>query len=101
MPDAPPALDRPPPAPSRKPQIAVDVSSDGGRAPLGRETVASLVRFGLARHGVRHAIVSIAFVSNRRIAALNRQIMGNHGTTDVISLAFRRQSNREPVIGDI
>jgi probable rRNA maturation factor len=50
---------------------------------------------------MRHAIISVAFVSNRRIAALNRQILGHRGTTDVISLAFRRRSAREPVIGDI
>jgi probable rRNA maturation factor len=60
-----------------------------------------LVRYALARRRVRRAIISVAFVSNRRIATLNRQIMGRTGATDVLALAFRRRSEREPVIGDI
>lgn len=35
------------------------------------------------------------------MASLNRDIMGRPGTTDVIALAFRRRTTREPVIGDI
>ncbi len=105
MPDASSSSDRPPPATAfqgRRPsELAVDVSSEGVRAPLSAAVVRALVRFALTHRRVRHAIISVAFVSNRRIAALGRQIMGRTGTTDVIALAFRRRSEREPVIGDI
>ncbi|MEP7344225.1 MAG: rRNA maturation RNase YbeY [Gemmatimonadaceae bacterium] len=77
------------------------MSSEGTRAPLPPAAVDALVRYALARRRVRHAIISVAFVSNRRIAALNRQILGRAGTTDVLALAFRRRSERDPVIGDI
>ena len=97
MPDAPTA----PPTRAQRSPVAVDVSGEGTRPPLSASTVRALVRFTLERRRVRHAIISVAFVSNRRIAALHREILGRQGTTDVISLGFRRQSRREPVIGDI
>lgn len=80
--------------------MAVDVST-AARAPLGAETVRALARFVLARRKVRHAILSIAFVTPRAIAALNRRTLGHRGATDVVTLAFRRRSEAEPVVGDI
>ena len=50
---------------------------------------------------VRDALVSIALVSNRRIAALNRAHLRRSGTTDVIAFGFARVGSRGPVVGDI
>ena len=41
---------------------------------------------------VRHALVSIAFVSPRTIARLNRAHLGHRGPTDVIAFAFASRS---------
>lgn len=101
MPDETSSSEPPPAARPRRPDVGVDVATADGRAPLSRAAVQRLVHFILARQRVRHAIVSVAFISNRRMAALNRRIMGRRGATDVISLAFRRQHATEPVIGDI
>jgi probable rRNA maturation factor len=56
---------------------------------------------------VREALVSIAFVSRRAIARLNRTHLGHRGATDVISFAFRPPSPRRGsrrstgLVGDI
>jgi probable rRNA maturation factor len=50
---------------------------------------------------VRRALVSVAFVSNRTIAALNVRHVGRRGPTDVISFGFDRPTAKDPVIGDI
>jgi probable rRNA maturation factor len=51
---------------------------------------------------VRDAMVSVAFVSGRDIARLNRKHLGHAGPTDVISFGFRHLTSRSsPLIGDI
>jgi probable rRNA maturation factor len=55
----------------------------------------------LRAEGVRHAIISIAFVTNRRIAALNRTHLGHRGATDVISFGLRTVEAAGPAMGDI
>lgn len=45
--------------------------------------------------------MSIAFVSNRAIAALNKSHLGHRGPTDVISFGFARPADRHPVVADI
>ena len=67
---------------------------------LGRERVASVARAVLRAEGARRASLSIAFVSNRRIAALNRRHLGHAGPTDVISFALA-PAVRGEVQGDI
>ena len=81
--------------------LDVDVASERVRVPLSRERVAALVKTVLRAERVRHALVSITFVSRRHIATLNRRHLDHRGQTDVISFGFARSNEREPVIGDV
>jgi probable rRNA maturation factor len=79
--------------------LVIDVASDGIRAPLASVRVRNLATFVLQREKVREALLSIAFVSNRVIAQLNRTHLGHAGTTDVISFALTGAPGA--VVGDI
>ena len=79
----------------------VDVAVDGVTIPVSRERVADLATRVLRAEGVRHGTLSIAFVPNRTIAALNRRHLGHQGPTDVISFAFAPVEAAGEVMGDI
>jgi probable rRNA maturation factor len=81
--------------------VSVDVAVDGVRSPVARARVADLVRRVLRSERVRDGLISVAMVSNRRIAALNREHLGRSRTTDVIAFGFKRANKDGPVIGDI
>jgi probable rRNA maturation factor len=81
--------------------LTVDVSTNGARAPIARARVADIARRVLRAEGVRHALLSIAFVSNRDISRVNREHLGHAGPTDVISFGFTRATPRDPVVGDV
>jgi probable rRNA maturation factor len=80
---------------------SVDVSTDGVRIPLARERVAELALGVLRAERVKHALLSVAFVSDSRISALNRKHLHRTGATDVIAFGFERAGSDDPVIGDI
>jgi rRNA maturation RNase YbeY len=79
--------------------LAVDVATEGVRIPLARSRVAALAEGVLRREGVRDALLSIAFVTDRRIAALNREHLGHTGPTDVISFGFAPVDSARVVVG--
>jgi probable rRNA maturation factor len=81
--------------------LIVDVASDGVRAPLGRERVMTIVRTVLEAEEVDDALISVAFVTRRAMAALNRRHLGRTGPTDVIAFGLARTDAKLPVIGDI
>jgi len=84
--------------------IIVDVSADGTRIPLASARVRRVAAAVLRAEGVRDALVSIAFVSAREIARLNKRHLGHAGATDVISFALgagKERSAAHPVVGDI
>ena len=81
--------------------LAVDVATEGVRIPLARARVAALAEGVLRREGVRDALLSIAFVTERRIAALNREHLGHAGPTDVISFGFAPVAGARIVVGDV
>jgi len=84
--------------------IIVDVSADGTRIPLASARVRRVAAAVLRAEGVRDALVSIAFVSAREIARLNKRHLGHAGATDVISFALGAGKERlaaHPVVGDI
>ena len=90
------------PSPRRAHQdLAIDVSASASTLPLARARIRALGQFALRAEGVRHAILSIALVGPRQIAALNRRVLGHAGSTDIITLAFRRDAPAAPVIADI
>ena len=78
--------------------LIVDVASDGVRSPIGRERVAGIVRTVLHAEGIDDALISVAFVSRRAMAALNRKHLGVSGPTDVISFGLTRVDRKVPVI---
>lgn len=82
-------------------RLAVDVSSDGVRSPLGADRVRELVRKALKRSKVRDAMISVAFVPNRKMAKLNREHLGRSGPTDVISFGFGPTGPHGAVVGDV
>lgn len=79
----------------------VEVAVEGVRIPVARQRVATLVDTVLRAEGVRDALLSVAFVSNRRIAALNRTHLGHSGPTDVISFRFDPVEAAGALMGDI
>jgi probable rRNA maturation factor len=81
--------------------LAVDVATDGVRAPLSRTRIADLARGVLRAEGVKNALLSIALVSARRIAALNRAHLHRSGPTDVIAFGFAPVGRDGPVVGDV
>jgi probable rRNA maturation factor len=80
--------------------LAVDVSAEGVRVPLSRARVADLVRGVLRAEKVRDAMISVAFLDDRAMAALNREHLGHRGPTDVISFGFAAAPG-QGVVGDI
>lgn len=81
--------------------VAVDVSAEGLRLPVARARLADAARAVLRAEKVRDALLSIAVLDDRGIAALNRRHLGHRGPTDVISFGFDRATAGGPVIGDV
>lgn len=79
----------------------VDVATESVRIPVARARVARVADEVLRAEGVRSATLSIAFVSDRRIAALNWRHLGHRGPTDVISFGFAPSHPGAPLEGDI
>ncbi|HEX5972857.1 MAG TPA: rRNA maturation RNase YbeY [Gemmatimonadaceae bacterium] len=79
----------------------VDVATDAVRIPVARATVARVADQVLRAEGIRDAALSIAFVTSRRIAALNWQHLRHRGPTDVISFAFAPVRDGAALEGDI
>ena len=58
----------------------------------------------LRAEGVRHAVVSIAFVGRARIRGLNRRHLGRDRATDVLAFTLTPRlaaGPRAPVVGDV
>ena len=81
--------------------LVVHVASDDVRIPLARERVADVARVVLRAEKVRNAMLSIAFLDAREMAALNRRHLSKRGPTDVIAFGFAPPNEAGPVIGDI
>jgi probable rRNA maturation factor len=79
----------------------VDVATETVRLPVARSRVARVADRVLRAEGVRDAALSITFVSDRRIAALNWQHLRHRGPTDVISFGFAPPHDGAPLEGDI
>jgi probable rRNA maturation factor len=74
---------------------------DGVATPLGKRRAQHVVELVLRAERVPRALVSVAFLTKREIARLNRRHLGVGGATDVISFGFRRRSPRAPVVADV
>ena len=80
---------------------AVGVSADGVRIAISHARVAGVARSVLRSEGVRDAMLSVSFVSNRAIRALNRAHLRRDRITDVIAFSFRRTGRGAPIVGDV
>ncbi len=81
--------------------IVVDIASNGLRLPIARTRLADAARAALRAEKVGDALLSVAVLDDRGIAALNRRHLGHRGPTDVISFGFQRATADAPVIGDV
>ena len=89
--------------------LIVHVDTEGVRVPLAIRRVADVVRSVLRAERVGEAFLSVAFLSNRAIAALNARHLGRRGPTDVIAFGFAPPPAPPPaapgpplpVIGDV
>lgn len=79
----------------------VQVSSEAGRLPLSRTRVAAIARRVLAGERCRSAMLTIAFVTDRTIARLNRRHLGHAGATDIITFEHTPAAPGGPRVGDI
>ena len=79
----------------------VDVATESVRIPVARARVARVAEQVLRAEAVRDAMLSVTFVTDRRIAALNWQHLHHRGTTDVISFGFRPVGTAGAVVGDV
>ena len=82
-------------------QLNVAVANDRVRIPLSRERVAAIAKAVLRAEGVRHALLSITFVSGRAIRAMNRRHLRRDRVTDVIAFGFGEQGRHGPIVGDV
>ena len=81
--------------------VVVDVAAEGVRLAVARERLQRLARDVLHAEHVRRAMLSVAFVTDRAIAALNARHLGRRGPTDVISFGFAHGAPRDGLVGDI
>lgn len=78
---------------------AVAVQAEGVRVALGRARIATIVQRVLRGERARSALISITFLTRRRMAVLHRRHLGHAGATDVISFGFRDAAGA--TIGDV
>jgi probable rRNA maturation factor len=84
-----------------RPERGIDIDTGRQRLSLGTGSVRALAGFVLEREHVKSAMLSIAFVSRRTIATMNREHLGHAGDTDVITFALGRSTHAAPLVGDI
>lgn len=81
-------------------KLAVDAAAEAGiTLPIAPERVEEAARHALREEGVTQAEVSIAFVGDATIAAMNEGYLAHEGATDVITFALHQPG--EPPLGDI
>ena len=79
----------------------VHVAAEDVRIAVSRARVERVADRVLRAEGVRDAMLSIAFVSNREIAGLNWRHLRHRGPTDVLSFGLARGARGGPIIGDV
>jgi probable rRNA maturation factor len=63
--------------------------------------VGNAARAVLDEHGVKRYVISLAFVSDRTMAGINRKALGRRGTTDVIAFDLSERGLPAGLVGDI
>jgi probable rRNA maturation factor len=81
--------------------IDVQVATELVRIPVARARVQQIVETVLRAERIRDAQLSVTFVTDRAMAALNWRHLQHRGPTDVISFGFAPVAKGAPVTGDI
>lgn len=81
--------------------LIVDLAVPTGRLGAPRALIVRAARAALRAEGMRNAELSLTFLGDRAIAAMNRRHLGHRGTTDVISFRLSPPTSDAPVMGDI
>lgn len=82
----------------------MDVSRESVRIGIAEARVREIVREVCRRECVKDALISVTFVTNGRIARMNREFLGHRGATDVITFELGNDgasSGSGAPIGDI
>lgn len=77
----------------------VAVHAEGVRVALAGVRVAAVVQGVLRAERARSALLSVTFLTARRMATMNRRHLGHAGPTDVIAFGFRDAAGA--LIGDV
>jgi probable rRNA maturation factor len=83
-----------------EPPYDIAVNEVSGDAPDCQQQLADAVRAALKHHQVPKAQISVALVSDRQIAELNKRHLGHEGPSDVITFDLRDEPN-QPIEGEI
>ena len=81
--------------------LVVHVATEQVRIPVSRARVTRAVESVCRAERQRNAELSVTFVTDRRIARLNREHLAHHGPTDVISFGFAPAAIGAPTTGDV
>jgi len=76
--------------------VIVGVSVVGVRIPLSRRRIADVTRAVFRSERVGNAFVSVAFVTNPAIRAINKRHLKRDRATDVIAFSYRAAAGRRP-----
>jgi probable rRNA maturation factor len=79
----------------------VQAAREQVRIPVSLARVQRVAESVLRAERVRDALVSVTFVSDRKMAALNWSHLQHRGATDVISFGFAPVAKGAPLTGDI
>ncbi len=79
----------------------VQVAREQVRIPVSLARVQRVAESVLRAERVRDAVVSVTFLSDRRMATLNWSHLRHRGATDVISFGFALVAKGAPLTGDI
>jgi probable rRNA maturation factor len=81
-----------------EPIYEVRIARPRGDAPKVEAGLRKAIRAVLRRHGVISARISVALVDDAAMAQLNRDHLGHHGPTDVLSFDLRDARNGKTAI---
>ena len=80
------------------PLYDVRITRRSGEAAKFEAKVRKAIRAVLRRHGVTRARIGVALVSDAAMARLNRDHLGRHGPTDVLSFDLRDPADEKTAI---
>jgi len=78
--------------------FTIPVARQSGEAPKSVAKVRKAIGAVLRRHGVVRARIGVALVSDAAMARLNRDHLGRHGPTDVLSFDLRDPADEKTAI---